>query len=653
MSMIAVVWPACMPGGAMMTAPDSKVAQETDQLAEANAPKRKLAAILSADVKEFSRLMEADEEGTLRTLMTYRATIDARIVRHGGRMVGTAGDSILAEFASPVEAARCAADVQDELAQRNLNLPHDRHLEFRVGINLGDVIIEGTDLFGNGVNIAARLQALADPGGIVISGGIYDQIKTKLPFGYKFLGEQKVKNIVEPVRIYRVERHPAHVHTSRSTAWRRWHRATAAALLTLAVGWTIWQVMPPLASGLRDFVVPRPTLPAPTRASIAVLPFANQSTPAADDYFSDGISEDLITTLGKFSNVSVTSWNAVAAYKGAAATPQQQARDLHVRYVVDGNVRRSGNRIRVTARLSDAERGTLLWSERYDEVIDDIFTVQDKITRRIVSAMAIRVTYIEQEQASAKKTSNLSAYDHYLQGRQIFREFTRPTTLRAQELFEKAIERDPKYAEAYAALAWTHVKAAEMGWALWPHKALDRAHDLAQVALQLNSSTELAHVVLAVLYTYRQQYELALAELERAVEANPNYTGSHAERGWVLLLASRSGEAVTVLEEALRFDPKPVPNTFSTLAMAYYLNRRYGDAIMTLEGAIGRHPDHVPLHIALAAAYAEAGRTDDAKRAAANVRRLHPFFAADQYGDAFRDPADRERIREGLRKAGL
>lgn len=642
-----------MPVGAMMTAPDSKVARETDQLAEANAPKRKLAAILSADVKEFSRLMEADEEGTLRTLMTYRATIDALIVRHCGRIVGTAGDGILAEFASPVEAARCATEVQDELAQRNLGLPHDRHLEFRVGINLGDVIIEGTDLFGDGVNIAARLQALADPGGILISGGIYDQIKTKLPFGFKFLGQQKVKNIVEPVRIYRVERHPTHVHTSRITQ-RRWRRAAAAALLTLAAGWTIWQLMPPLASGLRDFVAaPRSTLPGLTRASIAVLPFVNQSTPAADDYFSDGISEDLIATLGKFSNVSVTSWNAVAAYKGAAAPPQQLARDLRVRYVVDGNVRRSGNRIRVTARLSDAERGTLLWSERYDEVIDDIFAVQDNITRRIVSAMAIRVTYIEQERASAKQTSNLSAYDHYLQGRQIFRQFTRSTTLRAQELFEKAIELDPNYAEAYAALALTYVKAAELGWALRPHQALDRAHDLAQTALRINSSTELARVVLAVFYTYRQQYELALAELERALEANPNYTGNHGDRGWVLLSAGRSGEAITILEEALRFDPKPVPNTFGNLAMAYYLNRRYEDTIVTLEGAIGRYPDHLPLYIPLAAAYAEAGRTDDAKRAAANVRRLYPFFAADQYGESFRDSADRERIREGLRKAGL
>jgi adenylate cyclase len=321
--------------------------------------KRKLAAILSADVKGFSSLMEADEEGTLRTLKCYRASIDALISRHEGRVVGTAGDSVLAEFASSVEAARCAVEIQEELAKLNADASRDRRLEFRIGINLGDVIVEGADLFGDGVNVAARLQALSDPGGILVSGGIYDQIKTKLPFGYEFLGEQRIKNIVEPVRVYRIQRDPADVLKIRGARRRRrWSFAAVVAALIIGAGWVIWPVLPPAPSMLGRLPGSLgPTLSGPAQASIAVLPFANQSDDEAGDYFSDGITEDLITALGRFSNIGVLSWNAVATYKDRTVTLEQLARDLPVRYVVDGSVRRSGDRVRVTAHLSDAERG--------------------------------------------------------------------------------------------------------------------------------------------------------------------------------------------------------------------------------------------------------------------------------------------------------
>jgi TolB-like protein/class 3 adenylate cyclase/Tfp pilus assembly protein PilF len=632
------------------------VAQDLAPVDEPAAAKRKLAAVLSADVKGFSRLMEVDEEGTLRTLKSNRATIDALISRHDGRIVGTAGDSVLAEFASPVEAVRCAAETQEELARRNADLPHDHRLEFRIGINLGDVIVDGDDLYGDGVNIAARLQALADPGGILVSGGIYDQIKTKLPFGYDFLGEQRVKNIVEPVRVYRVRPDTAMVPKARGARrHRHWNLAAAAAALVVAMVSVLWPVLPPLHVVLAPLTGPpdRQTVPATARASIAVLPFTNQSDSPADEYFSDGVSEDLITAFGRFSGIRVMSWNAVAPYKGQAEAAERLAQDLPVRYVVDGSVRRSGDKIRVTARLSDAERGTLLWSERYDASIGDVFAVQDDITRRIVNTLAVRVSNLEQERASAKPTDNLDAYDYYLRGRQSFRQFTPSGNRRAQEMFQRAIELDHDYADAYAALAWTYSKAAEMGWIEWPDEALRRAHDLAQAALHLDPSNDLAHVLLALVHTYRGHYELALAELDRATEANPNHTGHNAERGWVLLLAGRWDKAIEALEEVVRYDPDPTPNTFSNLAMAYYFRKRHAEAIMTLEGAIGRHPHHVPLHIALAAAYAAAGRVDDARRAAGDVRRFHPFFEVDLYGEVFRDPTARERIREDLRKAGL
>lgn len=619
---------------------------------ESGAARRKLTVILSADVKGFGRRMEADEEGTLRTLLAYRAMMDQFIVRHGGRIVGTAGDSVLAEFSSPVEAARCACEIQDELAKRNSSIPRDRRLEFRVGINLGDVIAEGNDLFGDGVNLAARLQALADPGGILVSGGVYDQIKTKLPFGYDFLGEQKVKNLTEPVRIYRVHQDPARRRRATGAGWRRWRSFTVVVLIVLAAGLAVWRTAPSLAPQLLGLIASSGPLRTSAQASIAVLPFADQSSGQSNEYFSDGISEDLVTALGRFSNVSVASWSAVARYKGVVVSPAQLQRELGVRYVVDGNVRRVGSRVRVTVRLSETENGTLLWSEQYDEPVDDIFALQDRIVRRIVSAMAVRVTYLEQERASAKTTKNLSAYDEYLRGRQVFRQFTLSANLRSRGFFEKAIELDPNYADALAMLAWTYCKAADLGWTERPHKALEQAHDLAQAALRLNPSNELAHVLLAVVYAYRRQFDLALSELQHAAKANPNY-GGNSERGWVLLLAGRSGEAISVLEDVLRFDPHPVPTVFFSLGLAYYLNERYSDAIAILEAAIGRHPQHRSLYVALAAAYGETGRLDHAKRVAANLRSLDPFFAADQFGEVFRDPAERKRIQDGLRKAGL
>jgi class 3 adenylate cyclase/Tfp pilus assembly protein PilF len=607
--------------------------------------KRKLAAILAADVKGYSRVMEADEEGALRTLTAYRRTVDAVISRHEGRVVSTAGDSILAEFASPVQAVRCAVEFQEALEKSNAELPRDRQLEFRIGINLGDVIVEGTDLFGDAVNVAARLQSLADPGGICISGSIYDQVRTKLRLSYEFLGAQKVKNIAEPVPVHRVHRDGAGKVPSRRALSRRGLAVALGLAALLAILWV-------LAPALKDFIGASRTAPATDRASIAVLPFANQSS-TEDDYFSDGLSEDLISALAHFSGLRVVSWNAVVPYKDQDLRPQQLVRDFAVRYIVDGGVRRSGDQIRVTARLSDAEHGTLLWSERYDEQLRDVFAVQDDITRRVVNTLAIRVNDLEQERAFDKPTENLTAYDYYLRGRHLFRRFTRADNLQAREMFETAVELDHDYAEAYAALAWTETKAAEMGWTEFGEEAFSRARELAQAALNLDPLNELAHVQLGVIHAFERNYDLALGELRRATEANPNFGGFHAERGFVLLFAGQLDEAIDALEEALRYDPKPTPNTFHGLAVAYYFRQRYDEAIVMLQGAIERYPQHVPLYIVLAANYAAAGQAEDAERAAANVRRYNPFFDASLYAALFRDPASAERLRRDLQKAGL
>jgi adenylate cyclase len=644
-----------------MIAPDRRL-----KSVDAAHAKRKLTAILAADVAGYSRLMGADEAGTHATLTDYRSVLAGSIVEHDGRIVGTAGDSVLADFPSVVEALNTAVEIQKEFAERNAELPAERRLRFRIGINLGDVIVDGEDIFGDGVNVAARVQALAEPGGIAISGPVYDQVRNKLDLGFRNRGTHRVKNITEPVRVYDVLLESAAARRTAQVARGFWLVASAAgaAMVVLAVVLTVWLRWPETRkadqaepSGLTEAGTPgdllKPSSAFGVKPTIAVLPFDNQGRNPEQDYFSEGITEDIIAALGRFSSLLVMSWDAVAPYKGQTAMPEQLSEDLDVRYVVNGSVRRAGDQLRVTTRLTDAKRGVLLWSERYERAVDDVFAVQDDITRQIVSTLAIRVTYLEQERAFGKPTDNLNAYDYYLRGRKSFRQFTRSGNVRAQELFERAIELDPNYGDAHAALAWTYTKSAEMGWSEWPEQALKRAHDLAQAAVRLDPSSQLAHILLAIVSTYYQNYELALEELDRATEANPNHAGNHAERGWVLLLGGRSRDAITALEEAVRFDPSPTPNTFSNLAMAYYLEGRYNDAIATLEGAVGRHPQHVPLYIALAASYAEAGRTDDAARAAAEVRRRHPFFEADLYGEAFRDPAERDRIRASLRKAGL
>jgi TolB-like protein/class 3 adenylate cyclase/Tfp pilus assembly protein PilF len=644
-----------------MVAPDRRL-----KPVDAAHAKRKLTAILAADVEGYSRLMGADEAGTHAMLTAYRGVIARSIADQGGRIVGTAGDSVLADFPSVVGALHAAVEIQKEVAERNAELPAERRLRFRIGINLGDVIVDGDDIFGDGVNVAARVQALAEPGGIAVSGAVYDQVRNKLELGFRDRGAHRVKNIAEPVRVYGVLTESAAARRTAQVARGLWLvvSAAGAAMVVLAVVLTIWPLWPETKT--TDQAQPSSLTRSGTQSdpleqssalgakpTVAVLPFENQGGDPEHDYFSEGITEDIIAALGRFSSLLIMSWDAVAPYKGQTITPERLRQDLNVRYVVDGSVRRAGDRLRVTTRLTDTERGILLWSERYDRAVDDVFAVQDDITRQIVSTLAIRVSYLEQERAFHKPTENLNAYDYYLRGRQSFRQFTRAGNVRAQELFERAIELDPNYGDPRAALAWTYTKSAEMGWTEWPERALERAHDLAQTAVRLDPPNQLAHILLAIIYTYRQNYQLALEELDRAAEANPNHAGNHAERGWVLLVAGRSGEAIAALEDAVHFDPSPTPNTFSNLAMAYYLQGRYEDAVTTGQSAVGRYPHHVMLYIALAAAYAETGQLDAAARAADELRRLHPFFEVDSFGQFFRDPLEGDRIRASLRKAGL
>ena len=619
---------------------------------------RKIQAILSADAVGYSRLMGDDEEATVGTISEYRGAMSDLIDRHHGRVIDAPGDNLLAVFDSVVDALRCGWDIQQELAVRNQQLDENRRMHFRIGIHLGDVIEEDNRLYGDGVNVTARLESLAAPGGINISGAAYDQVKNKLPYRFEFLGEQQVKNISDPVRVYRVEMAPeAQTGGVYSEPTKRKHSRAAIVgiisvfVLVLAVGLYMWV-------GEQDGSVSDRrkaddgSLSISQGASIAVLPFKNLSDDAKQEYFSDGITEDIITYLSRFHDLLVIASNTVFTYKGKTVNIKTVGQELGVRYVLEGSVRKAGDRVRINAQLIDADTEQHLWAERYERQLKDIFAVQDDIVRTITSTMAVKVGDAERRRVKRHNTENMVAYDYVLRGRELYNKITRSSNAEARKMFQKAIELDPEYATAYVYLGWTYQTAVSYGWTEFPVAALQRSHDLAQKALSIEESSD-AHTLLGTGYRYRGQLELAAEQLDKAIELNPNDSISHAYRGSNLAYLGRTDEAMQSLETAHRFNPNMTSGSLMHLGLAYYLKGRYEDAVRHLERSVGKYPQEVFLHIALAAAYAQVGRSADAEREVQIVMKLHPFFQVDSYGFAFRNPDHRAHIRAGLRKAGF
>jgi adenylate cyclase len=620
--------------------------------------KRKLAAMLSADVEGYSRLMGDDEESTIRTLTNYRETMTALIQQHRGRVVDAPGDNLLAEFASVVDAVNCAAAIQQKLAGLNDDLPVERKMQFRIGVNLGDVVEEGDRIYGDGVNIAARIEGLAAGGGICISRSAYDQVKNKLNLGYEYLGEHRVKNIAEPVPVYRVLMEPEAagkiIGEKRTRLTRRHWVAVAVIILVFgAAAAAIWNFYIRATPSLEKDVSPGKVLTSlSNKPSIAVLPFTNLSGDPKQEYFSDGITNDLITDLSKFRRLLVIASNSVFTYKGKPIKVKEVSRELGVRYVLEGSVQKLSQKVRINAQLIDATTGHHLWAERYDRDLNDLFAVQDEIVQTIVATLAIKVDEVERVRAMRKDTDSLQAYDYILRGWEFLSRDTRSANVKAKEMFRKAIELDPDYSTAYSALGWTYLMSSISGFTEFSAQALQRASDLAQKALSLEKSNDWAHALLGTCYLYQGEYDLAIGELQRAIELNPNDPWGYHFLGWGLLFSSRTDDAIKALETTLRLNP----NTFSEnflLGLGYYLTGRYDDAIRTLKQGLSREPNQVEIHIALAASYAQAGRLEDAAGAAKMVLMLQPIFEVDAYGMAFRSSADRERIRDGLRKAGL
>jgi adenylate cyclase len=477
---------------------------------------RKLAAILSADVKGYSRLMGEDELATVRTLTAYREVLTTLIQAHRGRVVDSPGDNLLAEFASVVDAVQCATEIQQDLAVRNAALPAHRQMAFRIGINVSDVLTDDGRLYGDGVNIAARLEGLAEAGGICLSDTAYTQVKNKLTLAYEYIGEQQVKNIAEPVRVWRIKteseggssageadspRSQSQGPTSilqgpktRGVGTVRWSRIVLVGLfLATSLATSLYFALP----ALRD----QPTLALPLKPSIAVLPFVNMSADPTQDYFSDGMTDTLITDLSKLAGLFVIARNSTFVYKGKAIKPQQVSQELGVRYVLEGSVQKAEARVRIIVQLVDAATGHHLWAERYDRELKDIFTLQDELTRRVVGALQVKLTTQEQGRLGRVPTENLAAYDYYLRGKEYWERATQEANGQARQLFEHAIALDPQFALAYTGLGLTYLREWLWGWSYDPH-TLDQAVELAQKARALDDTLPEAHTVLGLAFAW-------------------------------------------------------------------------------------------------------------------------------------------------------
>jgi adenylate cyclase len=577
---------------------------------------RRLAAILAADVVGYSRLMGADEAGTHARLKALRQElIEPKIAERRGRTAKLTGDGALVEFASVVDAVQCAVAVQRRVAEHNADLEPDRRIEFRVGINLGDVIIEGDDIFGDGVNVAARLEGLAPPGGVCISDVVHQMIRGRLDLEFEDLGEQQVKNISQRVRVW------------------QWTEGARAAR----------KVEEPAA------------LPFAAKPSLAVLPFENLSRDPEQEYFSDGLTEDLITDLSQLSGLFVTARHAVFQYKGRPAMPQQVARDLGVRYVLEGSARRAGKRIRINAQLIDAATGFHLWAQRYDRDFDDIFDLQDEITHTIVTALEVHLTPRERAGIVRRYTNNLEAYDLFLRAREshLLRR-TKEDTFEARKALEQAIELDPNFAPAFALLAENCRQEWMFEWRLG-EGILDQALELAREAVRLDDGLSLGHMLLGWIHLWRKEHDAAIAEAQRSVELDPNNAEVWVRLGHILDIAGRPEEGLPLIEKAMRIDPHhPFLYPF-WLGHAFQSLERYEEAVAAYQRTISRSPDFLYARLYLAAVYAQLDRMGEAKSETSEALRMSPHVSVLRIAQRlpFKDAAARARLVDGMRKAGL
>ncbi|MFB9980413.1 adenylate/guanylate cyclase domain-containing protein [Mesorhizobium kowhaii] len=582
---------------------------------------RKLAAILAADVVGYSRLASADEDLTLARLRALRSDlIDPTIAVHNGRVIKRTGDGALVEFRSVVDAVRCAVEVQNGMVERNAGVPQDRRIEFRIGIHLGDVVEESDgDLMGDGVNIASRLEGVAAPGAICLSEDAYRQVKARLDLSVSDLGSTQLKNIAEPIRVY-----------------------------SLQVGSAGTK-----AAATSETATSRPA--APPKLSIAVLPFANMSGDVEQDYFADGISEDIITALSKLSQLFVIARNSSFTFKGQNVHVQEVGTKLGVRHVLEGSVRKSGNRVRITAQLIDATSGGHLWAERFDRDLTDIFAVQDDVTQQIVAALALNLTEGDRQRLAPEHPRNAEAYDCFLRGRELWHRLTKETNLAARDLLQRAIELDPKFASAHAFLALTHGLDYLNRWSASPPESMAQAEEVATRAVTLDDSDPWAHWALAIAKLYTRRHDGAIGEAEHAIALNPNFAEGHVILGEALYYSGRPEEALESFARGKTLNPYFPDVLLHFQALALFQLGRYEEAVGLLMQRLARNAVTDVSRALLAASYGHLGRFAEARAAWQEVLRVNPDYSLEYRRKVlpYKNPADFELVVDGLRKAGV
>jgi TolB-like protein/class 3 adenylate cyclase/Flp pilus assembly protein TadD len=622
--------------------------------------KRKLTAILSADVEGYSRLMDDDEEATIRNLTDYRTAMRNLIQQHRGRVVDTTGDNLLAEFTSAVDAVNCSVEIQRELAERNTELPYERKMEFRIGVNVGDVVEEEDRIYGDGVNIAARVEGLAEAGGICISGRAYDQVANKLGLEYENLGEHQVKNISTPIRVYRVLSYPgaaAHrVIQARKAVGKKWLKIAliiTPVLVLVAAGITIWEYYFHLPH-VDIASMGKAAFNLPEGPSVAVLPFTNMSDDPQQDYFSDGLTENIITGLSALPKLFVIARNSSFVYKDKPFNVKQVADELGVRYVVEGSVQKAEDRVRITVQLIEASTGHHVWAEKYDRDLKGIFKLQDEITIKIMTALRINLTEGEQARLRAKGAGNLEAFMKTLKAFECFKRYNKESNVLAQQLMEEVIQLTPESAGGYLLLAATYISDLWYG-SESPLISLAQASKYLKKAMALDNNHPDAYLILSYLYSMKKQHEQAIAAAGRAITLNPNSADAYAQLGIALSWSDRQLEAIDFIKKAIRLNPMPPSYYFVNLGSPYFDLGMYEKALESFMKARQIDPTNILAHLCLAGTYSIMGREKEARVEASEVLRIDPNYSLRNVEKTLphKNRAHVKRFIEAARKAGL
>jgi adenylate cyclase len=613
----------------------------------------RLTAILSADVVGYSRLMAEDEAATVRTLTAYRDEVSLLVTQHGGRVVDATGDNLLAEFPSTLDAVGCAVQIQRAIAARNADLPDERRMQFRIGVHLGDVRSEAGRIYGDGVNIAARLEGLAEPGGISVSSAVRDQIRGKLELDFDDRGPQRIKNLPEPVHVYAIRPQSAAAAAAPSRVGLQLALA-AASLLLLGGAFFAWRLL-----GVPDTAAPaaaaRGEVAFADRPAIAVLPFDNLSGDPDQDYFADGIAEDLLTRLSAWRGAPIIARNSSFVYKGEAVDVMRVGRELGARYVVEGSVRRAGERVRVSAQLIDATTGHHVWAKQYDRELRDVFALQDEITAAIAASVQGQVSLSERARASRLDPQNLEAWELVLRADWHANQFTLEGSANARSLYERAIELDPRYARAFVGLA--SVLYAYIGFRGTdnPERSIEELMRTARTAVSLDPRDAEAHVALASAYSLLGEWDEMYASTQRAVALNPSSARAASWLGWSFVMLDRTEESIATFERALRLSPggPDVWLLYDGLAGAHFHAAHYADSVTWGRKVVRARPDFPWAYFRLASTYAHLERLDEARTSLAEGLRLQPNFSRAQLEQVLGSAAPYvDRYLDGLHKAG-